>query len=422
MIHDAAAPPPFAPASSGVERRGVFFSTAGWTPDALADLTAHLEGVGGAALAGLPAGRILDAWCETVQRFRDPASAESEAVRPALVRLCGLSRDGLAAGLEAVLGGVDRRSAARLFAEARTRAPGDRGLVAVILAGNLPALAVQPMLPALALGRPLLLKSPSSEPLFAPAFVRALGRTEPALRSAVAAITWRGGERTLEAPVLERAATVLVYGDQPAVDSVAERARGRCVTYGPKTSLAVLSDDVDPTTTAEGLARDVALFDQRGCLSVQAVYTDGEARPLAAALAAALERQAERWPAGPLDPGVAAGVQQVRLEARLRGLYQPDLPLATGTVVVDPVPDFQPSPGLRTVRVHPLADLDQLVPLLAGWRGRLQGAALAGDGAWRLESALAGLGISRCAAPGSLQSPDAMWHNGGLHPLQALEE
>ena len=80
----------------------------------------------------------------------------------------------------------------------------------------------------------------------------------------------------------------------------------------------------------------------------------------------------------------------------------------------------RPSPGLRTVRIHPLAALDQVVSPLTAWRGRLQGAALAGDGAWAIESALSELGISRCAAPGSLQSADALWHNGGLHPLQAL--
>jgi hypothetical protein len=45
---------------------------------------------------------------------------------------------------------------------------------------------------------------------------------------------------------------------------------------------------------------------------------------------------------------------------------------------------------------------------------------LAGPAAWRLAPRLAALGISRCAAPGDLQSPDAAWHNGGIDPLEAL--
>ena len=72
---------------------------------------------------------------------------------------------------------------------ARARQPFDPQIAPtwVILAGNLPALAVQPLLPALALRRPVLLKSPSAEPLFAPAFLEALTRREPRLAGAVAA-------------------------------------------------------------------------------------------------------------------------------------------------------------------------------------------------------------------------------------------
>jgi hypothetical protein len=67
-----------------------------------------------------------------------------------------------------------------------------------------------------------------------------------------------------------------------------------------------------------------------------------------------------------------------------------------------------------------MADLAALPALLAPWRGRLQGAALAGADAEALRPALAALGVTRFAAPGALQSPDAAWHNGGRHPLDAL--
>jgi hypothetical protein len=404
------------------------FTSAQWTAESLARLADHLDRAGAQALDLLDPSRLLDAWNRTVRRFRDPASAESQSVRPALTRFCALSEGSLDAALEAILGGVDRASAGRLFAEARNRdatqprtsprVPGR--LVAVVLAGNLPALAVQPLLPALALRRPVLLKSPTSEPLFAPAFVRSLVQAEPALETALAAVTWRGGDEALEAPILERAGTVLAYGDQTAVDSVARRTPGRCVVYGPKASLAIISRQADTDFVAAGLARDIALFDQRGCLSIQAIYTDGDSRALATALATQLAGRAASWPAGPLDPTLAASVQQLRLEANMRGLYLPELPIASGTVVVDPIPEFRSSPGLRTVRIHPLRDLEEVVPTLSPWRGKLQGAALAGEAAWALESDLSELGITRCAEPGRLQSPDALWHNGGLHPFAAL--
>jgi hypothetical protein len=290
----------------------------------------------------------------------------------------------------------------------------------VILASNLPALAVQPLLPALAVGRPVLLKSPSAEPLFAPAFVAALVRREPRLADAVAAVTWPGGEAELEAPLLAAAGVVLAYGEAESLADLERRAPGKVVAYGPKTSLAVLGTEVEAAAVAPALARDIALFDQRGCLSVAAVYTAGDAEELARKLAQQLAHLATELAPGPVTPAAAAAVQQLRAEAELRGLSCPPLPLAAGTVIVEPNPAFQPSPGLRCVRIHPLAELAALPELLAPWRGRLQGAALAGQAAWALTDRLDELGFSRFAPPGELQTPDASWHNGGVSPLAVL--
>jgi hypothetical protein len=368
-----------------------------------------------AALRAIPSADLLAAWGAAVEAFLDPGSSERRALDPDLARLTRLSPEGLAAALEAVLGGVRTGPAAALLAEAETipPIPSGGGPVLAILASNLPALAVQPLWPALALRRPILLKSPSAEPLFVPAFLAALVRREPRLEPAVAAAAWPGGDERLEASALAGADTVIAYGDEAALADLRRRAPGKLVEYGPKTSLAVVSE----VGSAEGLARDIALFDQRGCLSVAAIYTTCDPEALAARLEDAL---AKLWPPGPADPAALAVVQQMRLESEMRGLRRSRLPVASGTVLVEPEPAFRLSPGLRTVRIHPLEDLGRLPGVLAPWRGRLQGAALAGEDAWRLAPALADLGISRCAAPGELQSPDVTWHNGGIHPLRAL--
>ncbi len=136
-------------------------------------------------------------------------------------------------------------------------------------------------------------------------------------------------------------------------------------------------------------------------------------------LAEALAAAAERWPPGRVDPHVAAQVRQIRADAEIRQLERWELPLAHGTVIVEPG-KLEPSPGLRLVRVYPLADLARLPALLEPWAGRLQGAALSGPEAWGLEPALAGLGVSRCAEPGELQAVDASWSNGGIFPLEVF--
>jgi hypothetical protein len=126
--------------------------------------------------------------------------------------------------------------------------------------------------------------------------------------------------------------------------------------------------------------------------------------------------------------GDAAAVRQLRELAGMRGLalFEVGASLAAGTVLVEPEPAFQPTPGLRTVRVHPLADLARLPEILAAWQDRLQGVAIAGlpgrakEKAGTLVPALQNLGVSRIAAPGELQHPDTAWHNGGVNPLAVL--
>lgn len=401
------------------------------------------------------AGDLAAAWGRTVDAFRDPTSPERRALDPALAAAVRLSPQGLAAGLEAVLGGVAGERAAEVIAAGAARraaaprggtpaggragdsAPSDaaRPPVLVVLAGNVPGFAVQPLLPGLALGRRVVLKSSSAEPWFAPAFVAALARREPALGEAVTALAWRGGDETVEAPLLAACDPVLAYGDAPAIADLRRRAAGRVIAYGPKTSLAVVGPETDPAAVAEGLARDVALFDQRGCLSIAAVYVTGggagdgagdveaRAEAVAAALAAELARLAVLWPPGPATAGELAAVRHARDEATMAGARLLPLAPAAGAVVLDSRPAFRPTPGRRIVRVHPLADPGALAALLAPWAGRLQGVALAGFPApaeAALRAALAPLGVSRFAPPGRLQHPDVRWHNGGVDPLDAL--
>ncbi|HET9768453.1 MAG TPA: acyl-CoA reductase [Thermoanaerobaculia bacterium] len=409
-------------------------------PEQLAALMDRLGTTGAAGLAALDDETLLAGWGETVEAFLDPRSPDRVALEPALVESTGLSPQGLAAGLEAVLGGVRTRHAEALLRRAhelRSHEPDavdgprparqrerSRVPAVAVLAGNLPALAVQPLLPALAMRRPLLLKSASAEPHFAPACVTALARRLPALANAVAAVTWPGGDAAIEEPVLAAAHCVLAYGDRASVADLERRAPGKVIDYGPKLSFAVVAADAELASAARGVARDVALFDQRGCLSVQAAFVEGDAVRACAfgvALARALGEIAAVLPPGPIDAGLAAAVQQLRGEAELRGALAGTLPLASGTILLEPTAAaLTPSPGLRTVRVYPLATLAELALRLASWEPLLQGAALAGKAAWELAPTLGALGISRCAAPGELQSPDASWHNGGRDPLAVL--
>ena len=383
------------------------------TPELLSQVVKRLTATGASTLRQLGHQRLLAVWSATVEAFRDPASEERRQLDPTLAAHCQLSPAGLNGALQAVLQGVAGRPAATLWQRAADWEPagGDSAPAWVVLASNLPALAVQPLLSALVTARAVVLKSPSAEPFFAAQFVRALCAREGALQDALVALTWRGGDRTLEAPLLAGCDPIVAYGETATLADLERRASGHLVGYGPKTSLAIVSHEADPALAARGLARDIALFDQRGCLSVAAVYTDGAASTLATELAIALRHQASELPPGPTDLAAASALQQLRGEAQMRGLESHLLALNTGTVLVEPKLNFQPSPGLRTVRVHPVDRLTSIPALLSPWRGRLQGAALAGAAAWELTEPLRGLGFSRFANPGELQLADASWRN-----------
>jgi hypothetical protein len=381
-----------------------------------ARLAARLARDGPAALETIGHERLLAAWAGAVERFRDPLSVERRDLDPRLAAACGLSPAGVAAGLEAVLWGVRGEPARRLLSAAQGAAPSPRGLTLVVLAANLPGLAVQPLLRGLARGDSVLLKSARSEPWFAPAFVAALTAVEAALGDCVAALAWPGGDVEIETPLAEIAHRVEVFGGQDAVESWRRRAGDRLLAYGPRSSIAVVARGADLAAAAAGLARDIALFDQRGCLSPQAIFVEGDANRLAAELAAALGTIAREIPAGPALAPELAAVQQVRAEAEMRGLTAPAMPIEEGTVIVETRAALEASPGRRTVRLYPLDSLAALPSALVPWRGRIQGAALGGEPGDEIRRALRELGVTRLAPAGELQRPEADWDGADRAP------
>jgi hypothetical protein len=420
MLNDWHVPAGCTPATTATEAAtGV--RRARWRAEELAVLADELARRGAAALATLPLDRRLAAWGGAVEELLDPDSDARRALFPALVASARLSPEGLAEALGFVLGVVRRETLPGWLERLPPAAP--RGLGGVVLAANVPALAAQSLLPALLLGRPLLLRSSTREPLFAPALLAALARREPTLADAFAAATWPADHDPLTVAAFGKAERLLAYGGETALGALAARPElaGRLRAFGPRASVALVAGAFDPLTAARALARDVAQLDQRGCLSVQAVYTTGDARALAEALAFALAGEHLRLPPGPAEAGAAAALQQLRGEAALRSALVGELTAAQGTVLLERASAFRPVPGLRTVRVHPVPALGDALAALAPWRGRLQGAALAGDEACaRAEEIREALALARVAPAGALQRAAAGQVSEGDDPLTAL--
>jgi hypothetical protein len=224
----------------------------------------------------------------------------------------------------------------------------------------------------------------------------------------------------------ENCDVMVVLGDDDTVDSLSRSAN--VIGFGSRVSGALLSrealaaDAIDAVSGA--LARDITLFEQRGCLSPHHVFVESaggiEAHQFADRLALSLEQLARRLPPPPaIDLGAAAAIRSTREAARWRKLGGSAVDLwernqFAWSVIYDSTCAFRISPLYRTVFVTPVGHLADFTARLEPVSGHLEAFAVA-DPSARLEDERAWLrkaGVSYFAAPGMMQSPPLDWPHG----------
>ncbi|MEQ1861676.1 MAG: acyl-CoA reductase [Chthoniobacteraceae bacterium] len=273
-----------------------------------------------------------------------------------------------------------------------------------ILAGNTPAAALQTLVRGLLLGAHNLAKLPSAG---LPEVDEFIARLPAALAAQVETST------TLPEWWLERADSIVVFGDDETIAHFRARVRAdqRFIAHGHKVSFGATFDD--PTfASVEDAARDVAAFDQLGCLSPHALYVGGDARAYAAKLATALER----IPRGAFPLSAASAIRALREDFAFRAANGEPCAVwcgANSTVIYDETPGFPRTPLHRTIFVKPLP---------ADWSAELQTVRehLSCAGVFPDGATLAGLGIGRICPIGLMQFPPWTWHQDGVAPLASL--
>ncbi|HEY8495167.1 MAG TPA: acyl-CoA reductase [Myxococcota bacterium] len=372
---------------------------------------------------------VLDAWrapgspwqAELVERLPACTGFSPETVRRGLaLGLAPWSGEALHALVASELGGADALE------------PHGSGFwrgfptTAVVLAGAIPLPTVPAIVAPLALGSPVLVKPSAHDPVTARLLARALGERMPELGAAVAVVeVRRDDDEALDA--LCAADCVVATGSDEAVAALGARVRGprRFVAHGHRVSVALIGEPAtrggELLRTARGVALDVALWDQLGCLSPIAAYVLGERRAaerFAEALAAALAALERRMPRGRVEPAAAAAIARERAEAEMRAAAGEPVVVHAGpgtswTVVCEPGAQARPAPLHRFVRVHAVGG-DELVGALRALP--LAGVATAGV---PFAAGLAG-DASRVCLPGRLQTPPLAWPRGGLGVLTSI--
>jgi hypothetical protein len=413
------------------------------TPDEIRSRLEKLRKAGVAlrrhpAVATLEAlARVLDAWHDAVSPLRRELERELPAATgfsPAMVRM------GLRCGLQEFRGDALRALAARELGGApRLDAAGSEMVsgfetTAVLLAGQSPMPTLVALIAPLVLRSPVLAKASSRDPITPRLVARSIAEMDAELGDCVEVVEIPGDDEAGVGALLE-SDCVVATGSDSTVASVAARVAPprRFVGYGHRVSVAALGQAATRgralAEECEGLALDVALWDQLGCLSPVAVYVAspeaGAAGRVAEELADALARAEERWPRGEVDVAAAGRIAHERAEAELRCAAGRDVTLYAQehfTVVREESAAARPAPLHRFVRVHPVGGPGELCAALHPLAAHLAGVALAGFGAdtHGVARELADLGASRLCRPGRLQRPPLGWRHdnrGVLTPL-----
>lgn len=290
-----------------------------------------------------------------------------------------------------------------------------------ILSANTPAAAVQTLMRGLLLGSHNLCKVPARGMPELDAFIAAL---PPALQQAITLSVF------LPADWLPQADAIIVFGNDETVARFRARAQPwqTFIAHGHKLSFGIVFDDPAFESVA-GAARDVAIFDQQGCLSPHVFYVREsatlKARDYAARLADAMRDHEAVHPRGTLMVTESNRIRALREEIAFRAANGEPIEAHASadtawTVVLDSTPGFPISPLNRVVFVKALppsstaweAELAPVAPYLSAcgiWPSTPQGATFA-----------MATGATRICPIGTMQHPPLTWHQDAQPVLAPL--
>jgi len=358
--------------------------------------------------------------------LRDAHSPLGISLREQLLSACGLSaqmidwalHSSLETFTEEALRDLDARCGAAYPGLARAR-PGQ--LAVVVLAGNVFTAAARGLAIPLLFGWPVIAKTSSREDVFAPLLEIALSTSDPELAMAFRAVNISSEDQARTQVLFEQADAVSVYGSDQSLNLIRAQlsATVSFIPHGHGLGVALigkaaLRDESRARQVAKDLARDVAAYDQRGCLSphVAWVVRGAEVSParFSELVFDALGELKVSLPRGTLPMASASAQLSFRAQSAMRGtLLEGD----GFSVAHEPNGNLRIGPSYRNLLVLELDDERELPAKLAPLSTHLKclGTAGIGDRA-ALIASLPAQSAPRVCAIGEMQTP----------PLHALAD
>lgn len=307
-------------------------------------------------------------------------------------------------------------------------------LLVHITAGTLPTPTLWSLVLGLLARSAQFIKCARGSSLLPRLFAHSLYDREPKLAACLELAEWPGGSAALEQVLFEAADCVTATGTN---ETLAAIRRGlppgvRFLGYGHRVSFGYLTREVlsryAARKWAEAAARDIAAWNQLGCLSplVYYVEADGPVLPegFAELLAGALERQESLEPRGPVPVEIAAQIANLRACFEMRALNTPATPATrlwksagstAWTVVYEENPLFPKSVLHRCVFVKATRNLTETLKHAEMVRGQVSTVGLAATSTESpaLARQLARWGVTRICPIGRMQTPPLTWRHDG---------
>jgi len=431
------------------------------TPQLIADACHTLKKNRERYLAGQETGKLIVILADWAREWLEPGHVFRELALARGPAATGFSHETLAAGLdrffrritvenlEALLA-QDLGSARRLdaFAPDGDGARGTAGamaamargpeLIAHVTGGVLPDPVFMSMILGLLTRSAQFVKCPSGRALLPRLFAHSLYAVRPKFGACLEVAEWKGGTMPLEKALFLEADCVTATGNDETLRTVRNQARpgARFLGYGHRISFACVARESMTRRGADAaaaqLARDMAAWDQLGCLSPQVAYVErgGNLEPeaFAARLAEELAKREQAEPRGPVPAAVAAAIAARRLFYEVRGANDGSAkvwssPNSTAwTVVCEADATFQPSCLHRFMQVKEVGDLREILVAADRARPHLSTIGLSAPPARARELAAewARWGALRVCPLGEMQNPPLTWRHDGRPSLGDL--
>lgn len=317
----------------------------------------------------------------------------------------------------------------RMIELGRSRCDRKMAFVLAILAGRIPALAVNVLFSAIAAHTPVLFRAPGGAGSFVKVLVRSVAGLAPELAGAFGVTSVASNTPELDA-IVARAPGVLAYGSDAVIARIesirpnkptwpGEHRESIVVAFAEHAEVSAGGDW--PPSLARAIAWDVAIYNQGGCLSPHVLLVEGpeqRAVELSKAVHDELLVLARRWPVA--TPSLSSAALQRLFVSEMRSLTARDGGLvltqrSVSPAVIIQTSPYRPGPGGRVLQVIPFSAQTPLKTIIPTLEGRLQGVAVHGPfSRWR---DLVRLNPSYLAPyvckPGHLQRPPAVWRENG---------